>query len=249
MNLQNHGFQHIDAILFDMNGTLRVLEPDEPTQHSAKVRFLDLLGKREASDEFWDELSQRYRNYNHWAQDNLLQLSEKDIWMNWLLPDYPRELIEPVADELTLAFKERKGRTIPAAGAIEVLVDLKQRGYKLGLVSNSLSSLDIPQSLKAFGWKDFFDSVILSSAVKYRKPAPDIFWEATRSMNVDPAHCAYLGNRISRDVVGCKRAGFALGIIIEPQGKPHPHELDQIIQPDVIISSLSELLTLFPGRI
>ncbi len=159
------------------------------------------------------------------------------------------EQVEPVAEELTLAFKERKGHCIPVIGAYEVLVELKKRGYLLGMVSNTISSLDIPRSLESFGWNELFHTVILSSAVKVRKPSPEIFWEATRSMNIDPIHCAYLGNRISRDMVGCKRAGFALGILIESQGKPHPGEKAQKTQPDVIISSLSELLALFPGRI
>jgi len=246
MNLQKNGNQTIDAILFDMNGTLRIRVPHEPTQRIAISRFFELLGKRSASDVFLEEISNSYRQYNSWAQENLLQLSEKEIWTRWLLPGFPSEQVEPVAEELTLAFKERKGHCIPVIGAYEVLVELKQRGYLLGLVSNTISSLDIPRSLETFGWNELFHTVILSSAVKFRKPSPEIFWEATSSMNMEPTRCAYLGNRISRDMVGCKRAGFALGILIEPQGKPHPGEKDQKTQPDVVISSLSELLALFP---
>jgi putative hydrolase of the HAD superfamily len=125
---------------------------------------------------------------------------------------------------------------------------LKQRGYRLGVISNTMSSLDIPRSLDAYGWKGHIEVVILSSALKYRKPAPEPFLEAVRALNVEPAHCAYLGNRISRDVVGCKRAGFALGIILEPPGGPRADEQDQIIAPDVVIHSLSELLNIFPAR-
>jgi FMN phosphatase YigB (HAD superfamily) len=68
-------------------------------------------------------------------------------------------------------------------------------------------------------------------------------------MKIEPPQCAYLGNRISRDVIGCKRAGFALGIIIENPGKSYADEQDQAIQPDAIIHSLSELLTLFPMQV
>jgi len=81
-------------------------------------------------------------------------------------------------------------------------------------------------------WLDrHFEVVILSSALKIRKPAPEIFRAATGAMNVEPAHCAYLGNRISKDVVDCKRAGFALGIIIEQPGQPRADEQDQVIAP------------------
>jgi len=237
---------NIEAILFDMNGTLRMREPHEPTRSAAIRRMLELLGKEGASDAYWEELTRRQKAYSHWAQENLLQLAEEEIWTRWILPDYPPEQIEPVADELTLAWMERKGRTIPKPGAEETLVELKRRGYRLGVISNSMSSLDIPRSLDAYGWKDHFEVVILSSALKYRKPAPEPFWEAARALHVEPAHCAYLGNRISRDVVGCKRAGFALGIILEPPDKPRADEQDQTIKPDAVIHSLSELLDIFP---
>jgi putative hydrolase of the HAD superfamily len=236
----------IEAIFFDMNGTLRLRDPHEPTQRAAIARMLELLGKKDVPDAYWEELTRRHKAYSDWAQDNLLQLSEKEIWTRWLLPDVPREKIEPVAAELTLAWSERKGRTVPKPGARETMLELKRRGYRLGVISNSMSTLDIPRCLDAFGWKELFEVVILSSAVKRRKPAPEIFWEATSKMNLDPSNCAYVGNRISRDVVGCKRAGFALGLIIELDGKPRLDEQDQPIQPDGVIQSLSELLTIFP---
>ncbi len=67
-------------------------------------------------------------------------------------------------------------------------------------------------------------------------------------MRLEPVNCAYLGNRISRDVVGCRNAGFSLAIIIEPGGKPRTDELDQIAKPDFVIHSLGELLNIFPGN-
>jgi putative hydrolase of the HAD superfamily len=236
----------IDAIFFDMNGTLRVREPHEPTQRAAFSRMRELLGKEDASEAYWDELTRRQRAYSRWAQENLLQLSEKEIWTRWILPEMPREQIEPVAAELTLAWSERKGRIIPKQGAEETIVELKQRGYHLGVISNSMSSLDIPRSLVTYGWNEYFDVVILSSATKYRKPAPEPFWEAARRLNVKPDRCAYLGNRISRDIVGCKRAGFAFGIIIEPPQGGRKDEQAQPTEPDAVIHSLSELLDIFP---
>jgi putative hydrolase of the HAD superfamily len=236
---------NIEAILFDVNGTLRIRESHEPTQRAAFSRMLQMLEKESTSDIDWEELTRRQKIYGDWAQENLIQLSEAEIWSHWILPDYPYEKIEPIAAELTLAWSERKGHTIPNVGAEETLVELKRRGYRLGVVSNTMSTLDIPRCLDAFGWREYFEVVVLSSSLKCRKPAPDPFWEAARVLNVEPVHCAYLGNRISRDVVGCKRAGFALGMIIEPFGKPRADELRQAVAPDVVINSLSELLEIF----
>jgi putative hydrolase of the HAD superfamily len=246
MAIQVQASRTIKAILFDMNGTLRMREPHEPTQRAALERLQIMLGITEPSPTFWDELAGRYKAYGQWAQENLLQLSEEEIWTRWLLPGVSRQQIKPIAAELTLAWSERKGRVVPLPRAEETLVELKQRGYRLGVISNSMSSLDIPGSLEAFGWKKLFEVVILSSVVKCRKPAPGIFLQATSAMGVRPLYCAFVGNRVSKDVIGCKRAGFGLAIVIESPGNTRPNELDQTIQPDAIIHSLHELLGIFP---
>ena len=240
--------RNIDAILFDMNGTLRMREPHEPTQDKATQRILELLGKNDIPDSYWEELASRRKKYSLWAQENLIQLTESEIWTHWILPEYPPEQIGPVAAELTLAWSERNGRTVPKPGAEQMLVELKRRGYQLGVISNTMSSLDIPRDLDVFGWKDHFDVVILSSAIKYRKPAPEPFLEAARVLKVEPARCAYLGNRISKDIVGCKRAGFGFGIILEPTDGPRADEQDQVVSPEAVIHSLNELLEIFPMR-
>jgi putative hydrolase of the HAD superfamily len=240
--------RNIEAILFDMNGTLRRREPHEPTQTRATRRFLELLGKNEIPDSYWEELTARRKHYNQWAQDRLIQLSEDEIWTRWILPEYPSEQIGPVAAELTLAWSERKGHTVPTPGAEQMLFELKRRGYRLGVISNTMSSLDIPRDLGTFGWNQLFEVVILSSTLKHRKPAPEPFLEALRVLKVDAAHCAYLGNHISKDIVGCKRAGFGLGIIVEPANSPHADERDQVVSPEAIIHSLNELLEIFPMR-
>ncbi len=238
-----------EAILFDINGTLRVRELHEPTQQAAIKRILELLQMNAVSEAFWEELVRRQKAYGAWAQQNLVQLSEQEIWTKWILPDFPRSQIEPVADELMLLWSERKGRTVPRPGAKETIIELKKRGYRLGVISNSMSTLDIPRSMDRYGWAEYFEVVvILSSFIKFRKPSPKPFLEALRSLDIDPGKCAYVGNRISKDLVGCKQAGFGLGILLEPPVNPRNDERDLSIQPDLVIQSLSELLNIFKDR-
>ena len=77
----------IEAILFDMNGTLRFREAHEQTQCAAFSRLLEIIGR---DDVDWDELSRRQNSYSAWAQQNLIQLSEAEIWSRWILPEHPR---------------------------------------------------------------------------------------------------------------------------------------------------------------
>jgi FMN phosphatase YigB (HAD superfamily) len=71
--------------------------------------------------------------------------------------------------------------------------------------------------------------------------------EATCALRVAPTACAYVGNRFIKDITGCKQAGFALGILIENPGQPA--ESYPSGSPDLVIHSLSELLTIFPVRV
>jgi putative hydrolase of the HAD superfamily len=234
-----------EAILFDINGTLRVRELHEPTQQAAIKRILELLQMDAVSEAFWEELVRRQKAYGAWAQQNLVQLSEQEIWTKWILPDFPRAQIEPVADELMLLWSERKGRTVPRPGAKETIIELKKRGYRLGVISNSMSTLDIPRSLDRYGWAEYFEVVVLSSFIKFRKPSPKPFLEAVRVLNVPPGNCAYIGNRISKDLQGCNRAGFGLGILLESLDDTHKEEPSLSTRPDIVINSLSELLDIF----
>jgi len=238
----------IEAILFDMNGTLRMRVPHPETQQAAFSRLSQLLGNQTPDESYWEELTRRQKTYSCWAQQNLTQLSEVEIWTQWICPEIPRKQIEPAAAELMLAWGERKGRVIPKPGAGETIRTLKKRGYRLGVISNSSSTLDIPRSLESFGWEEYFEVVVLSSELKIRKPAPEPFLEAARRLGLLPARCAYLGNRIVKDIAGSQHAGFALGIALELDKSPYTDELDQAIKPDLTIHSLTGLLEIFPDR-
>ncbi|MCI0476399.1 MAG: HAD family hydrolase, partial [Anaerolineales bacterium] len=210
---------NVEAIIFDIGGTLRERVPDEKFQAQAAERFLKLLGKADALEEYWMELARCQDAYSEWAQERLIESSEEEIWTRWMTPELPRALIAPNAVELMIAWRDaRSGRATPRPDAHRVIAELSARGYRLGVISNTTSSVDVPRSLEAYGLRKYFDVVVLSSTSRCRKPAPEIFWQATRALNIDPACCAYVGDRISRDVVGSKRAGFAKAILIEARG-------------------------------
>jgi beta-phosphoglucomutase len=71
-------------------------------------------------------------------------------------------------------------------GALELLGELKRRGFLIGLAS---ASKNAPQLLKAMGIEHFFDAVVDPKAINEGKPAPDIFIKAAELLNVKPEHC------------------------------------------------------------
>jgi len=98
------------------------------------------------------------------------------------------------------------------------------------------------------GWNTFFDTVVLSAFEKIRKPDPDLFRKAAQNIHSDPVCCAYVGNRISKDIVGCKNAGYSLGIILETPGWRRKEDQDLSEIPDLTINLIEDLLDIFPTR-
>lgn len=238
----------IQAIIFDMGGTLRTREPDEPTQRAAFARLAELLGVDPVPEAYWQELERRHREYSKWAQKTLVERTEQEIWTHWVLPEMPCDWIEPIAPKLTLLWRQSKGRALVRPDATTTLAELTRRGYRLGLVSNTISAVDVPCTIQDQGWDKYLSVAVLSSTSGRRKPDPELFWEATRQLSTDPAHCAYVGDRKSRDVVGSRRAGFGLAILIESRAYLSEDDKKSTEQPDITIRQLSELLDLFAER-
>lgn len=235
----------IEAIFFDMGTTLRTRVADEELRQQAVEQILALLGVKESPEEFYRRLAERYSAYRQWAQEILIEAPEREIWTRWMLPEWPSEQIEPLAEQLTRLWCCTEGRRIVRPDARMVVTELARRGYRLGVISNTISAHAVPQGLEEYGLADYFETVVLSSTFGRRKPGAEIFWEAARQLGVSPARSAYVGDQISRDVVGPRRAGFAMAIIIDNPRTCEQAQAYPLFKPGVVIQELSELLDIF----
>ena len=71
-------------------------------------------------------------------------------------------------------------------GAVELVHDAKARGCKVAIGS---SSKNAPVVLDKLGITELFDAVADGSSVERAKPAPDLFLEAARRLDVPPPEC------------------------------------------------------------
>ncbi len=99
--------------------------------------------------------------------------------------------------------------TVLLPGAIEFLALLKEKGIKLGLVSNTqIPPAQRRESLRRLGLLPYFDAVVLSSGFFHRKPKPAIFEETLRQLQVQPEECLHFGDSLNADVKGARGAGI-----------------------------------------
>jgi putative hydrolase of the HAD superfamily len=238
----------IRAIFVDVGDTMRILVKDDAHQGQARRRLVELAGTNESPESFCARLNERYEEYRKWAFETMIEASEKELWTRWMLPDFPADQIAPQARELALQFRQSKGRRVVPPDVKPTIIELDQRGYVLGIISNLITEREIPDWLDTEGLAPYFKSVLLSSVFGRRKPAPEIYWEAARRAGVAPAQSAYVGDNPERDVVGTRQAGFGMVIILMAPAKLAQGPPTGENKPDMIIHKFSELLDIFPGR-
>lgn len=238
----------IDAIFIDLGNTLRILTKDPLHQSKAREKIGELVGSSEPPAELCQRIDERYKVYRKWAFETRIEAPEEELWSRWLLPQYPEQVIAPIAAELTYQYRQSMGKRIVQPDAREVLTELDRRGYKLGIISNVISSKEIPEWLETEDFGRYFRSVVLSSLFRHRKPDPEIYWEAARRIGTPPDRCVYVGDNPARDVVGTREAGFGMVIILMSRQELEKDPPFGENVPDRIIHEFKQLLDIFPEK-
>ena len=101
--------KEFDAIFYDLGGTLRLVQRDEAFEARARRRIAELCGETGDPDAFCKFLDYRYEGYRKWCFETMREAPEAELWTKWLVPEYPRELIEKNAIELTIEFRNKDG--------------------------------------------------------------------------------------------------------------------------------------------
>ena len=145
------------------------------------------------------------------------------------------DLIEP----LYKAYKQASlADTFIYEDATYVLKTLKQRGFSLGLISNTTDYEGLKEILKKFQLFDLFDSIAASALTTWRKPRKEIFQYALNQLEVKPHEAVHIGDSLKRDVEGAK----AVGMYAIWKFKDGERLESSSVKPDYVIKSLSEVL-------
>jgi len=92
--------------------------------------------------------------------------------------------------------------------AKETLPQLKQKGLKVGVITNGLES-DVGKIMSKIRFDPcFFDVVITANAVSGMKPEQGIFHHALSILNVTPSETLFVGDTIEYDYEGAEKAGL-----------------------------------------
>lgn len=240
--------KNIEAVFLDVGNTLRVVVPDPAFIAESKRKLVELTGAQMKPDEFHHMLEQRYAVLRKRAKEELIEATEKEMWTHWMLPDFAAEKIAPLSGKLTRLWRDCDGHRVPRPDVHETVIELSRRGYRLGIIANTITETEIPDWLEEDGLSKYFKTVILSSKLGIRKPNPEIYWEAARRIGVRPEKCAYVGDNPVRDVEGTRAAGFGMMIILLEPATLAKEPPSGEFHPDYTINETRELLDIFPER-
>jgi HAD superfamily hydrolase (TIGR01509 family) len=207
----------IEAVVFDMDGVLI------------------------ASEEVWDEVREAYvrergGRYDDEVQRAMMGMSSVE-WSRYLhdvagVPDQPAAINDEVVRRMLDAYRKH----LPLIdGAVDAVRRLAAR-YPLGLASSSNRPL-IDAVLLVAGLTSFFSATVSSEEVPRGKPAPDVYLEAARRLEVDARRCAAV-----EDSHGGIRSAKAAGMrVIAIPNPSYPPDEESLAQADVTIHALAEL--------
>lgn len=176
------------AIIFDLDGTLldTLKDLQEGTNYALRVN-----GKPERTIE---EIRQ-------FVGSGARKLIER------VIPGCEVEgVFEKVLEDFGVYYKEHcKDNTAPYPGILEMLKELKQRGYRLGVVSNK-PDFAVQELIPEY-FPDTFDAVTGERKGIERKPAPDLIWEAMKNLDATKEESVYVGDS-EVDLEAAKNAGI-----------------------------------------
>jgi len=238
---------NIETIFMDVGNTLRIVVQDAEFQEESRRQLVELTGAKMLPDEFFELLKRRYKVLRKRAKEQLIEASEKEMWTQWMLPDFPVEKIVPLSSKLTRLWRDCDGRRVARPDVKSTVIELHRRSYVLGIIANTVTETEIPDWIIEDGLTGYFKEVLLSSKVGLRKPGPEIYREAAKRIGTEPDRCAYVGDNPFRDVEGARKAGFGMVIVLhEPATLKKYVGQTMEYEPDKTISQFSELLDIFP---
>ncbi len=150
---------------------------------------------------------------------------------------------EQIAKAVEIRLKYIRRALEPRADALPTLRQLKDDGYKIGLLSNC--SIEIPILWPETPLADLFDSAVFSSRERLKKPEPSIYRLVCDRLRMPPEACLYVADGENFELAAAAQVGLRPVLIRNPS-PDRPSELLREAEEweDAAVSNLPEILTI-----
>ncbi len=220
----------VDAVIFDWGGTLT---PWHTIDHAELWR---LVCEPHYPDDHRDRAEAALE-----AETALWEVTRTELRSATIFGVLERAGIEPTDALIASYLREWEPHTFTDRDGIAVLRQLRRRGVKVGVLSNTLWPRTWHEDVfRRDGVLDLIDGAVYSSEIDWAKPHPEAFRAAMAAVGAsEPTRCVFVGDRPWDDIYGAK--GVGMRAVLVPHSEV-PTFADAA--PDAVIGSLPELLPL-----
>jgi len=200
----------IKAIIFDFIGTLTNVK--NYTMEDSKIKLHEALvevGVNLNAERFLEAYDQAHEKYRVIRYGELTEVTNA-VWVSEALNNLgfktnPKDA--GIKTALNIFFEEYLA-SFELRPCVKKLLNKLSTDYKLGLVSNFTYAPVIYTALRRLDINNFFDAVLVSEAVVWRKPHMRIFQETLRRLGVSAKEAVYVGDSPLEDIKGAKALGM-----------------------------------------
>jgi len=147
------------------------------------------------------EISKKYLNHNRFLYPLMQAIGRGQTY------EYQHLSLDDTAERIAADFLRlttEHFRVLPEAK--EVVPYLAQH-YSLIVISNGFTEVQ-HEKIKRSGLAAYFDHVVLSEAVGFHKPSPEIYQAALALSHCSPREAVMIGDGYESDIQGAKNAGI-----------------------------------------
>lgn len=184
----------------------------------------------------WDDIFRKWKSYQ--ILNSLGKMTEKEIYKDLALilniSEEDLEKIDMLLLESHILDEETKN----------IIIKLYEKGYYLGIISNN-SIRNVEYILEREGIKKYFKKIVISEAVKERKPNLKVYMKAFEDISKEEyGNIAFVSDELLEDLLGVKVLGVKTIWYEQEIDNKWKKKEEVLMEPDYKIKSMKELLNI-----
>lgn len=236
----------IKGLIFDINGTLTDIHTDE--WHEDVYRVLSnllsyqgiLLEPKAVRDLYFQLMKeQRAASTERYFEFGAIEIFRKIVTLHAseLTQGLPAEKLAQLPLFLAETHRAASRFRLQLYPGVANTIRQLHENYHLAIISDGQSAYAIPE-LNAVGLSGYFEPIVISGQLGYRKPDERLFSAVLAAMQLESSQVLFIGNDMHRDIYGAQRAGIKTVFFKSNQGTQEREG----VKPDYVIYNFPELL-------